>query len=159
MTTKPETDDYARQQAIAQVASIAEMVAATRVDYDRLEELRDKRDAGELADKGDAEELADLEESAGDCESEDDAWQRIDDDPLSVEYRSDWTLNPEDFEPAEFRILLCTGGPHVEIIGDIDMHGEPERPRIIYKDWGTSGELFDFDRDAVSAYCARFIGN
>jgi len=156
--TNKITDDHARQQAIAQVASIAEMIAATRVDYDRLAELREKRDAGELTDDDDREELADLEKDAGDCTDEDDAWQRIDEDPLSVDYRSGWANDPGDFEAEEFRILLCTGGPHVEIQGDIGMHGEPKRPRIIYKDWGTSGELFDFDRESVLAYCERFIG-
>jgi len=242
MTMKPETDDHGRRQAIAQAASIAEMVAATRVDYGRLAELREKRDAGcysvgynmpgympdsesfrvdtcgdaraalademrrhaddeptyaetvtdlesvadyleneigypgddfehtigryhywithmpgGLADDGEAEELAELEEMAGGCESEDDAWQRIDDDPLSIEYRSGWANDPEYFEPEEFRIVLCTGGPHVEIQGDIGQSGGPERPRILYRDWNESGELFDFDVDSVLAYCERFI--
>ncbi|MDR6858912.1 hypothetical protein J2W96_005244 [Variovorax guangxiensis] len=40
---------------------------------------------------------------------------------------------PSDDE--EFEILLCTGGPTVRIVGDLDHHGEPDRARIEYQDW------------------------
>lgn len=220
--------DNAEYQARAQVESICQMVAALTVDYDRLEELRDKAKAGHwvagwnmsgympddapepfeyfedaqayiaekmresdeqnesladafaasgdqelsqqapdgyvywinkapgLSDPDEAEELAELESAAGDCESEDDARDRINEDPLSVEFRSDWENSKDDFEVSEFRIVLCTGGPHVEIQGDV-YNGSPKSPRIIYRDWGASGELFDFDRDAVLTYCEQFI--
>lgn len=161
-------------QARAQVESIAAMVAALECDYERLEYLRDMRAewvyeycsatgaettaaqktwAQENPD--DAAELAELESAAGDCTSEDDAHERIEQDPLSVEIRSGWVSTKEDFEPEEFRIVLCTGGPHVEIVGALD-RGEPSRPRILYRDWETSGELFDFDRDTVLSYCRVF---
>ena len=40
--------------------------------------------------------------------------------PLSIEVRSGWHSVGEDAgEPEEFRIVLCTGGPHVELTGDI----------------------------------------
>lgn len=104
---------------------------------------------GNMLEPDDAEELAELEEAAGDCESEDDARERIQEDPLSVEYRSDWVSYGEEMTPGEFRVVLCTGGPHVEIVGDIDL----SRVRVLYRDWGDSGELFDFDRDAIMAYC------
>lgn len=166
---KDESD--AENQARAQVASIVAMVAALECDYERLEELRGERgdfvinsplSADDAAYKwradnpSEAEELADLEEAAGDCESEEEARQRILDDALSVEVRSGWTSVGETLQPEEFRIVLCTGGPHVEILGELDDSNEPDRVRIIYKDWGTSGELFDFDRDAVSTYCRQF---
>lgn len=168
--------DNARDQAIAQVESIVAMVAALEVDYDRFEELREVRDtwAESLMDAcgllnpsdesraeamlrwahefpSEAEELAELEEAAGDCSDEEEARERIQDDPLSIEFRSDWCSSVDDMEPSEARIVLCTGGPHVEILCDLD-RGQPSRPRVIYKDWGTSGELFDFDHDAVTRY-------
>lgn len=164
----------AKEQARAQVESITAMVAALECDYERLEYLRDMRAewvyeycaatgaettaaqktwAAEFTDE--AAELAELESAAGDCTSEEEARSRIEEDPLSVEIRSGWGDPGETSEPAEFRILLCTGGPHVEIVGDLD-RGEPSRPRILYKDWGTSGELFDFDHDAVLTYCRVF---
>lgn len=174
----------ARNQALTQVASICEMIAAYDVDYDRLEELRDERrelsidyhrligsnvatqaerDAAFKSltewDAENAEELAELENAAGDCDSQDDAETRIQEDPLSVEYRSDWVSPGEEMTPSEFRILLCTGGPHVEIVGEIDHTGEPCRCWINYRDWGTSGELTgaDFDHDVVLRYCGFFV--
>lgn len=233
--------DTAKDQALAQVSSIYEMVAALYVDYDRLEELQEKKEAGhwvagwnmpgympdsepaafdtdeeasvylsvamqdeadycadqgamewsdslkksadhlqsdehsgeygatvgrfhywitqkpgELSDPDEQKELTELEEAAGDCESEDDARQRIEEDALSVEIRSDWCAPGEEMTAGEFRILLCTGGPHVELVGDLDDNLQPSRVRVIYKDWGESGELFDFDRDAVLRYCSVF---
>lgn len=106
-------------------------------------------------DAAELEELEELEESAGDCESEEEAREAIQNDPLSIEVRSGWYTPGEESAAEEFRIVLCTGGPHVEIVGDLD-RGEPSSPRIIYRDWGTSGELFNFDREAVTRYCSAF---
>lgn len=111
---------------------------------------------GTLADEDEAKELQELQEAAGDCEDEDEARQQILDDALSIEIRSDWCNPGEEMTAGEFRIVLCTGGPHVEIVGDLD-RGSPGRPRILYRDWGDSGELFDFDRDAVTRYCEQFF--
>lgn len=162
--------DTARDQALAQVANICAMVDALDVDYDRLEELRDMRSdfaeeygsvfanpAFEWRAKNpdEAIELSDLEEAAGECESEDDARENIQEDALSVEVRSDWCNPGETMEAAEFRIVLCTGGPHVELVGDLD-RGTPTSVRVLYRDWGDSGELFDFDHDKVLRYCGQF---
>lgn len=69
---------------------------------------------------------------------EDDARQRIEDDALSVEVRSDWhTPGSDAGKPSQYRILLCTGGPACQIIGDLSEHGEPESATIQYQDWGT----------------------
>lgn len=84
------------------------------------------------------EELADLEEDAGDCESEDEALERIQEDPLSVEVRCPWqSPGEEDVKPSEFRILLCTGGPAVQIRGELNEYSEPTRAYMEYQDWGT----------------------
>lgn len=144
----------AKSQAIAQCATIVEMVAAYNVDFDRLQELRETR--AEL-DSAELEELEELEEAAGEYEDQEAAERAIQEDPLSVEYRSSWTSDTSDMEAAEFRVLLCTGAPHVEILGELDRYNEPARVRVIYKDWGESGELFEFDHDAVLEYC-RIVG-
>lgn len=168
------TENRAEDQARSQVASIAALVAALECDYARLDELRDEKETfiGDRMDTpdtnracaeyewaaenpDDAAELADLETAAGNCTSEDEAREAIEQDPLSVEIRSGWASTKEDFEPEEFRIVLCTGGPHVEIVGDID-RGEPSRPRILYRDWLVAGEFLDFDRDTVLSYCRVF---
>lgn len=166
--------DTARDQALAQVASIVEMIGALDVDYDRLDELRESAEDNRAAIAAYAEkmddwqaysdatsaldELAELEAAAGDCTSEDEALERIDEDPLSVEVRSGWNPIGDDMTPEEFRITLCTGGPHVEIQGDIGQHGQPCSVRVLFRDWGESGELFDFDHSTVERYCAFFIG-
>ena len=62
------------------------------------------------------------------------------DEALSVEFRSGWTLNPEDMEPEEFKILLSTGGPACQIIGKLDQYKQPEDIEIQYQDWGTPWE-------------------
>lgn len=152
--------DNAESQARAQYETIAAMVAALDVDYDRLQELRDEYatlSENEIRNWPFAGELAELEESANGCTSEEEAIEAIENDPLSVEVRSDWESSADNFTPSEFRVVLCTGGPHVEIVGDLDQYGEPSRPRILFRDWGTSGELFDFDRDIVTRYCVRVV--
>lgn len=111
---------------------------------------------GKLACTEEQQELDTLSAAAGDCESAEDAQEKIQEDPLSVEVRSDWVSPGEDMTAGEFRIVLCTGGPHVEIVGDLDQWQQPSRARVIYKDWGESGELFDFDRDTVLRYCQQF---
>ncbi len=145
ITQENERDNkYAALQEIGRCAaeSIAEMVAALECDYDRLEELREMN-AGMHAelplDAAEAEELAELEKAAGECESREDAEQRIQEDPLSVEVRSGWYepgSSDSDRAPEEFRILLGTGGPAMRIIGELD-RGEPTRARIQAQDWFT----------------------
>src|SRR5262245_4200893 len=135
------TEDRAREQAAAQFESIKSMVAALECDFDRLEELReaknDAQDSGEAMDPAELDELDELEEAAGDCEDEDAAREAIMSDALDVQIRGDWHSPGESDEPSEFLILLCTGGPAVRIVGDLDRHREPRCARIEYQDWGT----------------------
>jgi post-segregation antitoxin (ccd killing protein) len=175
MTTK--TDNHAEEQAAAQYSSIVRMLAAVECDYDRLQELRDEKaervsailDAEtpeEVEEQNqrmnewkeeNAEELAELEDAAGDCEDEDDARQRISEDPLSVEVRSDWTTPGEELEAAEFCILLCTGGPAVRIVGELN-RGEPCRAWLEYQDWGTPWtQYFGASSDTLCQYAAHFF--
>lgn len=104
------------------------------------------------------EMLEDLESE--DSETVEDAQQRIQDDPLSICVRSDWQNIGEPLEPAEFEILLCTGGPAVRIIGKLDMDNQPERPRLQHQDWGTPWtevlRLTDEERAALLQFCQQF---
>lgn len=165
-----EENNYAKQQAISQVQSIVGLIAAYNCDFDRLEQLRDERsdwlddNANDSAlwasaHPSEAEELAELEAQAGEYEDQDSVHDAIMEDPLSVEVRSAWTTldDTDNMTPAEYRIVLCTGGPHVELVGDLDTNGEPTRVRVLYSDWGCHGELFDFDRDAVLEYVSKFF--
>ena len=105
------------------------------------------------------EELDDLEEAAGDCGSREEAVPRIHEDALSVEVRSDWHVPGGDDAPAEFRIVLCTGGPHVEMRGELNEHGEPESAALYYADWSTpltERPNRPGDKAALLAYAACF---
>lgn len=179
------TEDRAEEQAAAQYSSIVDMLAAVECDYDRLEELRDEReelaeaveDAEQSEKDGDeerraafearatlaawesdnAEELAELEAAAGDCTDEEDARQRIQEDPLSVEVRSDWASPGEELTAGEFQILLCTGGPAVRIMGELD-RGEPVRAWLEYQDWGTPWtQYFGARSETLCQYARHFF--
>lgn len=108
--------------------------AGTTAEHAEYHRCRDELAAW---DEENAEELAELEAAAGDCESREDAEQRIQYDALSVEVRSDWHMPCADGEPDQFRILLCTGGPAVQIRGELDEYNEPYRAWLEYQDWGT----------------------
>lgn len=170
--------NYAKEEAAAQYSSIVGMLAALDCDYARLEELKDERE--ELAeavkdalsegadgrafddlaqwDNENAEELAQLVEDAGDCTSREEAEERIQEDPLETQVRSDWHSPGEtDIKPSEFYILLCTGGPAVRIMGELDQYGQPDRAWLEYQDWGTPWtQYFDADGATLVQYAQQF---
>jgi hypothetical protein len=171
-------DNHGLDQAKLQAESIAAMVAAINCDYDRLEELRDEREALADAIKSDddvmtpdemdartnllcwdtdnAEELQALEIEAGECADSDEARENVQNDPLSVEVRSGWASATDTMTAEEFRIVLCTGGPHVEIVGELD-NGTPCRAWLQYQDWGTPmTRYFDIEQSTLLAYCQEF---
>ena len=133
------------------------MIRAIECDFDRLEEKRkEKRDC---EDDGLVFEwsggLADLEERAGEYADQDEARDAIHATPLSVEVRSGWRSVGEDAgEPEEFRIVLCTGGPHIELT---DVIGGTVR--VVFRDWGESGEYYpDADeRCALEQFVSMLI--
>ena len=131
MTTEQrKEEDRAKDQAKAQLESIREMVKALK----------------------DAEE-------ANDDNAREEAEQTIQEDPLSVQVRSGWHNPGEKAENEEFEILLCTGGPAVRIIGELDEHNEPERARIEFQDWFTSWMDYPLDSEEeedVLTYCGSF---
>ena len=128
----------AKNQAKAQVESIVSLIQHLNWDW------------GGLA----------YDEIPEDCDyqSREDVEQAIQEYPISVEVRSGWASSYNSFEAAEFRIVLCTGGPHVEIQGDIGLHGQPENVKVFFADWGSSGEymLSEEEREAVTEFCQQF---
>lgn len=70
-----------------------------------------------------------------DSDAEDEARTRILEDALSVEVRSHWHAPGGESDLAEYRLLLCWGGPAAQIIGELDMHGEPESATLQVQDW------------------------
>ena len=123
-------DENARSQALAQLASIREMVEA-------LIKAREDED-------DDAYE---------------DAERSIHEDALSVEVRSCWYIpGSTDRYPDEYRIMLCTGGPAVQIRGDLDQ-GSPSTARLECQDWfkpWTDVDITPEDRKALIEYASCF---
>lgn len=76
-------------------------------------------------------------EGSGDDDKLESALEAIREDPLSVAIRSDWTVPGYTLEPAEYLILLCTGGPAVRIIGELSQYNEAETATLEYQDWFT----------------------
>ena len=62
--------------------------------------------------------------------------QEIYENPLAVSVRSDWQTPGSLFEPSEYQLLLCWGGPAVRGIGELD-GGDPTTARLEYQDWFT----------------------
>ena len=108
----------------------------------------------------DFEELSELEAEAGECKDADEARERIQEDALSVQVRSDWhDPSSEGSEATEFQILLCTGGPAVKIEGELGQYGEPESASIFYQDWFTKWEPLELsseEEEIVLEYCRCF---
>lgn len=169
MCDKTEQTNEQKLQEIGKSAyeSIAEMVAALQCDYLRLEELRDEIDGMDAEEKlewinenpEEADELESLESEAGDCEDEDEAREKISEDPLSVMVRCGWHYpgQAEESEPIEFEILLSTGGPAVRIIGDLDQYKQPTNAKLEVQDWFLPWtEYLDADQDVLIAYCECF---
>lgn len=150
--------DSARDQARLQYEGICAMV-------DRLEHCAecDGGDDCELTNKEIYEGLnlswiagqEATEEERADYHDADKAQEAISEDPLSVEVRSDWHVpgDQDGAADAEFCILLCTGGPAVRIIGELDQWSEPSRARLEYQDWFTPWEEYV---PALSAVLVRY---
>ncbi len=122
----------AKDQARAKLNSIIEMVKASE-------------DGGEI----DGEKV--------DRET---AIERIQEGPLSVEVRSDWhEPGDEKSKPTEYNILLCTGGPAVRIIGELDECQQPKTAKLEYQDWFTPWELYrttEEEYEALLTYAGLF---
>lgn len=165
MSALPKTDKDAELQELGKscAESIAEMVAALECDYARLEELRERVDDSdaEALDEDEKQEYADLLAAAGECESREDAEQRIKEDPLSIEVRSGWYLpgGDESQMPEEFCILLGTGGPAVRIRGELDANCEPSHAWIETQNWFTPWTEYRgnaITRGDLLTYCCCF---
>jgi hypothetical protein len=103
--------------------------------------------------------VAPLMDDNSDDDAQDEAREAIYNDALSVETRSGWESNPSDMAPAEFRILLTTGGPAVQIVGDLDPYGCIESPRLQVQDWflpWTEFPVSDDEQEAIETYARQF---
>ena len=93
-------------------------------------------------------------------DDKEDALERIYEHPLSVQVRSAWCDPGSKMDPAKFKILLCTGGPAVRIIGKLDHRDVPYQAQLEYQDWFTPWEQLDDiteeQQESLLAYCQSF---
>lgn len=156
MQTQTEIKDETlrwRSQAEAQLASIREMVEALTAAEDS-----DDDDAREEAETAIHEDALSVEVRTR-WMSVNEYFQAAQATGLSQERLSRAELEP--FKPAEFRILLCTGGPAVQITGELSEHGEPEAETIQLQgqDWfqpWQNAVISDEDRQVLARYVQCF---
>lgn len=67
---------------------------------------------------------------------------------LSIQVRSGWETSAKDFRPAEYELLLTTGGPACRIIGNLG-EGTPTDATMQIQDWGTPWTNYVHDVDGV----------
>lgn len=120
--------------------------------------MTDKEDYGLSQAKAQLASIVEMV-AALDGDDPDAAQEAIQQAPLSVEVRSDWTEPGQNLEPAEYTILLCTGGPAVRIIGELNRN-EPASARIQYQDWyrpwATLHQVSDDEEAALLRYAQQF---
>lgn len=162
MVTENKTDARAKDQAKAQLESIIEMVKRLQhcqdCDGEECELTTQEIYAGINLFYKEGDEAT--EEDREQYHNEEEARQSIQEDPLSVQVRSDWHTPGEEEAPSDFEILLCTGGPACRIIGELDQHQQPDTAKIEYQDWFTPWvELVDIsssEREALLSYARQF---
>lgn len=120
------------------------------VEYRRcIQELMDWDDEHLLT-------LKDLQAATEGFGSLEDAEQRLQEKPLSVEVRSGWGT-PNDLEAAEYRIVLTIGGPSLSIQGDLNQYQEPCTAVMLMQDWGTPlTEFHEVDEDVLVQFSQKF---
>ena len=138
-TTQIKEENRARDQAGAQLASIEELVKC----FEHAEECDDTA-------------------CGADCTHDRDAAQEaITDDALDVQVRGEWHVPGalDGAAPYEYKILLCWGGPAVQIIGELDDSNQPESATLQYCDWfteWTNYPLTDAEEQTVITYAQQF---
>ena len=89
------------------------------------------------------------------------AEQAIYDDPLEVSVRcASWSSQYDNLEPDEYRILLCTGGPAVQLEGELDDRNQPYNVQLQHQDWFEPWETLsidDKDTETLLTYARHFF--
>jgi hypothetical protein len=90
-------------------------------------------------------------------EAKEDGSYCVHDSPLCLMYRSGWQTIGEKLGPAEYQILLMTGGPAVRIVGDLDMDGVPTTATLQFSNWFHPwSDYLACEPDVLLAYARSF---
>ena len=83
------------------------------------------------------------------------------DDPLAVDVRSGWVnVWAAEFEPVEYRVLLCTGGPAVQLEGELDDRNQPYNVQLQHQDWSDPSQTVPLtaeDTETLLNYVRHFF--
>lgn len=102
-----------------------------------LQTITEAMEALEELESGEAESVT---FDSAEYDDADELRDRLQEMPLSVQVRSDWhypSATDDSARPAQFNILLTTGGPALRIIGKLSEYGGPETVNLEWQDWGT----------------------
>lgn len=163
-----EKDDSAKRQAILKLASIREQIDRLNHcdDCDDIEECELDRDvilSGVNVWSGNDISTEDLHKYIEQYHDREDVERTIWEDLLSIEVRGDWHVpgDEEQAKPTEYKILLCWGGPAVQLKGELDQYGEPGTAWLEYQDWFEPWtKLLDTtseDNEALLSYAQQFV--
>lgn len=84
-------------------------------------------------------------------DNNDEAHEAITNDALEVMVRSNWCGDVNDWEMAEYQIVLATGSPAVRIKGRLDGYQQPETAQLEYQDWGTPWTRYPLTEGDIKA--------
>jgi hypothetical protein len=108
-----------------------------------------------------AEECNDIACGADCPHDADEAREAIMDDVLDVQVRGEWHAPGaiDGCAPYEYKILLCYGGPAVQIVGDLDTYNQPESATLQYRDWFTEWTYYPLteeEKQSIITYASQF---
>ena len=146
-----EDTERACKQAAAQLASIVEMV----------EWLTHARECSRLSGCAEGCTGGDGYANAEEYHDEEAAREFLTDAPLSAEVRTDWHAvgAVEAAKPTHYKILLCWGGPAVQMVGTLDDYNQPDSAELQCQDWCTEWTRFPTtrkDEADLIAYATEF---
>lgn len=101
-------------------------------------------------------------EKKDDDEVREDTEREIQECPLSVQVRSGWYIpgsQDDDSKPAEYEILLGTGGPASRLIGELDEYCQPTSANFEFQDWfkpWTAARLSGEQKDTLLEFAQCF---
>ena len=165
MTTTPtKQENRAKDQAKAQAEAITIWHTAfmfcqnERQDFECLHSdvqsfLKEEMDWPIAGNNGEIDWELERPEYDNICEA---IREMVLEDALSVQVRTEWHSLGDDPELGQYKILLCTGGPAVQIRGDL-CGDQPEHAYLEFQDWFTSWEPYEDtteDEDAALLWYA-----
>lgn len=152
-------DNIGFKEAKAQLAWIVSMVERMKhlleCDGGAVCKLKDSTIMNGLGLSGNTATDEDREE----YHNEEETTAKILDSALSVEVSSGWVEPDVELEPTKYRILLCTGGPAVRIVGEFNHYREPVTAKLEYQDWSTPWTEYPTNRkedEALLQYAQEF---